>query len=246
MTGNESSHRLLAETRGENFRTAVILLLSAILPPTWFYFGSTRFYLEHWGRLSMPWGDAQAAAGAYTFLTAFVLFGLIPALVVKCVFRQRLADYGVGLGDRHLSVRSFLVLAPAIVLMAWLSSRLPAIRAYFPINRSAAASPGMFAFHAATLVLCCLAWEFYFRGFVQYGLRTLLGGASAILVQTMASTLRTSAGRGQRPTPALPRDWSGDFSPFAPVRCSPAFCSTPCWPWPWTGSSATGEAVATA
>ena len=144
--------------------------------------------MEHWGR-SLPSDNAAAAAGAYTFLTAFVLFGLIPALVVKFGFRQRLADYGVGLGDRFLTVRSFLVLAPAIILMAWLSSRLPAIRAYFPINRSAGASPGMFALHAATLVLCCLGWEFYFRGFMQFGLRQSQGDFPAILVQTMASTL---------------------------------------------------------
>ena len=171
-----------------NGKTAVILLLSSLLPPTWVYFGSKQFYLEHCGR-PLPWGDAAAAAGAYVFLAAFVLFGVVPALAVKFVFRQRLADYGVGLGDRFRTARSLLVLAPAIVLMAWASSRLPAIRAYFPINRSAAASPGMFAFNAATLVLCCLAWEFYFRGFMQYGLRASLGDTPAILVQTMASTL---------------------------------------------------------
>ena len=241
MNRQRTFHPLLAKLRGPHGKTAVILLLSSILPPTWVYFGSARFYLEHWGRRAIPWGDAAAAAGAYTFLTAFVLFGLIPALVVKCVFRQRLADYGVGLGDRFLTVRSFLVLAPAIVLMAWLSSRLPAIRAYFPINRSAGASPGMFAFHAATLVLCCLGWEFYFRGFMQFGLRSRWATSRPFSCKRWPRPWRISAGRGRKPTPALPRDWSGDFSPSAPVRCSRASCSTPCWPWPWTGSSATGE-----
>ena len=152
-------------------------------------FRLARFYLEHWGHRAISWGDAAAAAGAYTFPERLCSLRPRPGLVVKCVFRQRLADYGVGLGDRFLTVRSFLVLAPAIVLMAWLSARAPAIRAYFPINRSAGSSPGMFAFHAATLLLCCLGWEFHFRGFMQFGLRQSLGNVPAILVQTMASTL---------------------------------------------------------
>ena len=40
-----------------------------------------------------------------------------------------------------------------------------------------------------TYVLFYLGWEFYFRGFMQMGLRESLGDVNALLVQVMASTL---------------------------------------------------------
>ena len=59
----------------------------------------------------------------------------------------------------------------------------------FPINPQAGASAGSFAVHAATYLLFYLGWEFYFRGFMQFGLRQALGDVNTVLVQVLASAL---------------------------------------------------------
>ena len=177
---------LTAAVRGPQRRPTVILLSSTVLMISWWYFGSPRFYLDH-----IAGGDAgpSAAAAVYTFASCFFLLGVVPALIVKLGFRESLTDYGVGLGDRSQTLRTFLILGPLFVVGGWISSRTPSIAAYYPINPAACDSAGAFAAHAFWYLLFYLGWEFHFRGFLQFGLRDSLGATNALLVQVMASSL---------------------------------------------------------
>ena len=183
------SHPLAAALTGDQFKPTVILFSAPLLMLTWRCFGSTEFYLQ---RLA-PWldlqGDPTVGAAIYYFGSCFVLFAIIPALIVKVVFRERLADYGVQIGDRVRLVRSLLIVVPGMVLASYLLSKLPAMVEVYPINRNAGTSPSTFGVHACTLALFYLGWEFFFRGFVQCGLRDKLGTVNALGVQVIASTL---------------------------------------------------------
>ena len=189
MIPEQSFSSLLAGLYGPQRRSAIILLSSILLVVTWWHLGSPKFYLEHYSDRTAPWGEAAKVAPACAFLTTLVLLGVIPALIVKFVLREKLADYGVGLGNRLRTVRSFVMVAPFLLLIAYLSSRSPAVVAEYPLNRVAGRSPADFGFHVATYLLLYLGWEFHFRGFLQYGLRESVGDVPAILIQTMGSTL---------------------------------------------------------
>jgi membrane protease YdiL (CAAX protease family) len=180
---------LLDTFRGEQLRPTLILLTSTLLILAWRYFGSPEFYLTHLSPYCVLWNDPQATAGVYYFATCFLLMGLVPVLIVKLLLRQSLADYGVQLGDRRRTFSSLLVLAPLLVLVAYLFRNSPEIVNEYPINRSAGTSAGMFGIHAVTYMLFYLGWEFHFRGFLQFGLRDKLGAPNALLVQVMASSL---------------------------------------------------------
>ena len=145
--------------------------------------------MEHLApRLSFD-SDAATAAAVYQFAACFVLLGLIPALIVKFLFRENLRDYGVQVGNRLLTFRSFLISAPIWILLGYAASHSAACRAYYPIDPNSGASAEAFLFHALTYLLFYLGWEFHFRGYLQLGLRDSLGATNALLVQTMASGL---------------------------------------------------------
>ena len=130
MGPREPSRPILAMLRGSQLKPTVILFVSPLLMLTWKYFGSPEYYhalRRLWPRLVL-FGDSEATAAVYSFAVCFFLLGVVPALIVKLVFRERLADYGVRLGDRARAVRSFLMLAPVFVLVAYLSSGEMAIR----------------------------------------------------------------------------------------------------------------------
>ena len=192
MSLRETLRPVFDAFRGDQFKPTVILLASPLLMLTWKYFASPEFVeswlKDLWPPLALGY-DPAAAAAVYSFLACFLLLGVVPALMVKFLFGQRLADYGVQLGDRRRALRSFLTLAPIFVLVAYLSSGDATIRAEYPINRSAGLSPQVFGFHAFTYALFYLGWEFHFRGFLQFGLREKLGTVNALLVQVMASSL---------------------------------------------------------
>jgi membrane protease YdiL (CAAX protease family) len=187
MSGRALWDPVVAAFRGEQLKPTIVLFLSPFLMVTWKYFGDPKYLAAAIPEACVLFADRSATGAVYSFAASFVLLGLIPALVVWLVFRERLADYGVRFGDRVRTVRSALILCPCFLLAAYLGSGDPAVRAHYPLNPSAGASPAMFAVHAASYLLFYLGWEFHFRGFLQIGLRQRLGDANALLVQVLAS-----------------------------------------------------------
>ena len=156
-------------------KPTIILSVSTVTLITWKYFFSPQFYVEQISGRFVWFADPLATAAVYHFLGTLLLMGVIPALIVKCVFREKLADYGVRFGDRLRTPRSFLVCAPVIVLLAYFAAHNPSFWKEYPINRHAGASPQTFALHALTYLLFYFGWEFQFRGFMQHGLQDSMG-----------------------------------------------------------------------
>lgn len=177
---------LAGAVRGPQRKPTVILLSSTVLMIAWWYFGSPEFYHEHFAAAG---GAPSAAPAVYYFVSCFLLLGAVPALIVKFVLREPLAHYGVQWGDRVRTFRSFLLLGPLFIVGGYISSRTPAVAAYYPINEAACESAGAFAAHAFWYLLFYLGWEFHFRGFLQFGLRDSMGATNALLVQVMASSI---------------------------------------------------------
>ncbi len=175
--------------RGERFKPTVILLSSMVLMVTWKYLGAPGFFLERFPASTPLWDEPTAAAAIYSFVACLVLLGVVPALIVKGVFRERLADYGVQLGDGAFGMKAFLLLAPAFLLVAYLSIDDPGLVAEYPINKGACGSQARFGFHTLTFLLFYVGWEFHFRGYLQFGLAGSMGKYNAVLVQVLASCL---------------------------------------------------------
>lgn len=168
-------------------KATVVLVGAAVLGILFFYFGSKPFYFRHLASSFVLGGNPELTAGLFTFASAFVLLGLIPALIVKLVFREPLSAYGVRLGDVSFGWKAFAVVAPVMVLLSLSASRLPEFLAVYPLNGAAADGPLAFAGHALAYLAFYAGWEFGFRGFVQFGLREEMGDWNAILVQTALS-----------------------------------------------------------
>jgi membrane protease YdiL (CAAX protease family) len=173
--------------QGVQVKPVVILSVSTLTLITWKCFASPQYYLENFASRFSGVCDPQVGAAVYNFAGALLLMGILPALIVKFGFREKLSDYGVCLGNRVRTVRSFLVYSPGIVLVAYLSAQNPSFWKEYPINHHAGASTQMFGLHALTYLMFYLGWEFQFRGFMQYGLRDSMGSVNALLVQVMAS-----------------------------------------------------------
>jgi membrane protease YdiL (CAAX protease family) len=172
--------------RGPQRKPTLILLSSPVLMLVWKYYCAPEFLASQFGGVT---SDPRVAGAIASFLSCFVLLGLLPALTVKLVFRERLRDYGVGLGIPARTWRTLASLAPVFLLVAYLGADDRQILAKFPINPRAGDSARMFALHALTYLVFYVGWEFHFRGFLLFGLRASLGDANAILIQAMVSAL---------------------------------------------------------
>ncbi len=129
--------------------------------------------------------------GTYRIVFAFVLFGLVPVGIVRFVFREKLADYGLCLGDLPIALRSILIMTPLMLLLGYFSGCDKNFLAVYPLNPAIrpGASGAIFALHLTTYLLYYAGWEFLFRGFLQKAMEPQNGAPTAILVQTLASTM---------------------------------------------------------
>jgi len=189
MSRFDSSISLSGLFGGNHRKPTIILLLAPFLLTTFKYYGSTSFFLETLGPLLPQLEDPHFYAALYTFFASLLLMGVIPAFVVKFVFKESLGEYGVQIGDARFGWQAFVILAPIMMIASWPSSNMSDFLAEYPLHPGAGSSPQQFAFHAFTYLFFYVGWEFFFRGFMQFGLRKSLGDWNAILVQTLASCL---------------------------------------------------------
>lgn len=164
--------------RSRENRLAFVFLLAAILPAI--------------QRCSGPVGQVEGLNPlAPLFVTTFVLFGILPALVIRILLNERLADYGLQIGDARGGLKAIGILLPvAAVAICLPASRLQEIRMVYPFDRTALLSVEAFVrLELARGLLFYTAWEFFYRGFILFALRPLIGDRGAILAQTIPSCL---------------------------------------------------------
>ena len=120
---------------------------------------------------------------------AIVLQLCVPLLIIVVVHRQRLRDYGLGLGDRRFWLPlTALIFAIQIVVVVLYLSNDPAYVRRYPSLDEARQGGAVFWIWEASRVLYMLSWEFLFRGYLLFALAPRLGLLSCA-VQTVPFTL---------------------------------------------------------
>ena len=144
---------------GENKKPTIILLLTPFILITWKYYGSRDFYLSNLTSMFKLFGDPQRTAEFYMYVSALVLFVLVPFLIIRLVFKERISSYGLQLGDWRFGLKAFLVLAPIFAFASYLSRNDPQFVAEYPLFKGAAASQTAFLSHALSYLLFYIGWE---------------------------------------------------------------------------------------
>ena len=124
------------------------------------------------------------------FIIFFILTFIIPALYIKLAMKQKLTDFGLGAGDIKTGLVS-LILIPLIVLPSiYFGAKMPELQTEYPLAKSLLHDQStLLVYELAYLIFYYIAWEFFFRGFILFGLKDKFGAVNAILIQTISSCL---------------------------------------------------------
>ncbi len=169
----------------DQIKPTLILLFAAILPTIHIYFGSIQFAQQTFPAMS------SFQSSSYMFLGMFIFMGIIPFLIVRFIFKDSLKDYGVKLGKwrEGLLLTLFLIIIIAGAML-YPSSQTPDFRNIYPFDKSAGESVLNFLrFELIRGLFFYTAWEFFFRGFMLFGLRKYIGDWLSICIQTIPSCL---------------------------------------------------------
>ena len=129
----------------------------------------------------------QNSPHAYTeyIVTNVAALFWLPVLSILLILRQEPSAFGFGLGDLRWGMRRAGLLFAVVLPFLVYASRLPQFQAYYPIQKWAQFTLRDFAYYELTYGMYLFCWEFFFRGFLLFGLSRSLGVAS-VFVQAVA------------------------------------------------------------
>lgn len=158
-------------------KTPLVLLSAPVLLVLWRYHGVVK---DRRGPLE----------GCYfQFIFFFAIVGILPALYARAS-RVRLSDLGLGAGDVRFGAQALLVIPILVVPVAYVASGMADVRAEYPMCQVLSTRRDLVLWYELAYVAAFYtAWEFYFRGFLLFGLKSELGATNAVLIQTMVSSL---------------------------------------------------------
>ena len=166
-------------------QATVILLASALLLTLHRYYSRRSFFKRHFAEYFGNAPLAESYPYYYWFLiTAFTLL-LVPVLVAKFGTKEKLSDYGVQLGNQRLGWRvtgiAWILMIPVVILAV---IAYPPFVAKYPLCKVVASSWQAFLPYQLAYGVYMFSWEFFFRGFMLFGLERKFGNYS-ILIQTI-------------------------------------------------------------
>ena len=171
--------------RGWERQATVILLASALLLTLHRYYSRRSFFnrhfVEHFSNFPLP----ESHPYYYWFLiTAFTLL-LVPALVAKFGTGEKLNNYGAQLGNQRLgwsvTTVAWILMIPVVILAVIV---YPPFVEKYPLCKAVASSWQAFLLYQLAYGVYMFSWEFFFRGFMLFGLERKFGNYS-ILIQTI-------------------------------------------------------------
>lgn len=171
-------------------KSYITLLSSPLLLTLYWYHGSAKTLGRYFPHLkSDPLFDVYSSVwqGAVFFLLMLV----VPALFIRWYWKRPFTDFGCARGDYAYGIKFMIVVIPLIVVpLTFVASQMADIRQEYPLARVLLSRRDMIVWYElAHVTLYYTAWEFYFRGFLLFGLRDYFGSANAILIQTIPSCL---------------------------------------------------------
>ena len=171
--------------RGWERQATVILLAAALLLTLHRYYSRRSFFnrhfVEHFSNFPLP----ESHPYYYWFLiTAFTLF-FVPAFVAKFGTGGKLNNYGVQLGNQRLgwsvTAVAWILMIPVVILAVMV---YPPFIEKYPLCKAVVGSWQAFLLYQIAYGIYMFSWEFFFRGFMLFGLERKFGNY-AILIQTI-------------------------------------------------------------
>lgn len=174
----------------EKKHTYALLLSAPVLLSLYYYHGTPAKFLSYFPSFSGH-ENADLYGRYWQFACFFVLVGLLPFLYLKSAMKARLGEFGLGAGDWKIGLPMVLILLPLVVApVLWIAASTHDIQGEYPMLRVLFEKPQLFwRYEIAYVLLYYVAWEFFFRGFLLFGLARDLGATNAVLIQTISSCL---------------------------------------------------------
>ena len=171
--------------QGWERQTTVILLAASLLLVLYKEYCQTGFFRSHLAVYFYSLPLPESHPYYYWFLSTVLSLFLIPVIVAVFGTKQSLSDCGIRLGNWKLgwsvTLGAWFFMIPVVILAV---NVYPAFVNKYPFVKAVASSWLTFLPYQLSYGVYMFSWEFFFRGFMLFGLEKRFGNYS-ILIQTI-------------------------------------------------------------
>ena len=174
---------LVATVASMNRQTIFVLVTVPILVLLHHHFGSRTLFRQEFSDLVDP-SNLQLASWGWWF-TMQGLFGFVlPVVFLLVIFKQKIRDIGLGLGDWKLALGLSALYLPLVIIGTFILSADPAFQVKYPHLHAASGSWKIFIIYELLFVFYWFGWEYLWRGYMLFGTAKTFG-VYAILIQAI-------------------------------------------------------------
>ena len=170
---------------GLDRQSTIVLLGSALFLILYLTYSRRSFFHNHFANNFGDHALWELFPYYYWFLTSAVTLLLIPVLAAKVGTKQGIRDYGFRLSQGKLGWGLVVgVCALTIPILILALQLFPAFQYRYPLCKMAGSRWQLFIPYELAYGVYMFSWEFFFRGFMLFGLERKFGRYS-ILIQTI-------------------------------------------------------------
>lgn len=160
---------LLTEIRKLDFKVTYIFMSVAVITFLSLSFSSPNFYYEHFSR-------DRFYSRIYWFLADGGIMFILPLLSIKFIFREKLSDYGFTLGDKKFGLITSGIFLLVMIIVVWIVSGSQTFAITYPQGGVKVRENLMiFILYEICILIYMLGWEFFWRGYMLFGLKSRFG-----------------------------------------------------------------------
>lgn len=136
-----------------------------------------RYFIEHQA-------NHQLFSLAYWVFIILIFYFIVPLIIIKLVFREKLSDYGFTKGNVFHEYRIFLLFFIIMIPIILIFSTTDSFQMRYPFYRLSDKEPLWPNFYIWQLLYFFqfIALEFFFRGFMVHGLKKQFGYYSIFIM----------------------------------------------------------------
>jgi len=170
-------------------KSAVIWLSIIVLMTVKIYQGDYSFFEKHFGDQFTEGSLLDWYKWTYHFIASFVLFFIIPLIVIKTILKEKAANYGLQIGDWRFGLKASIIAFVIMPIPVYISCQNPEHLEWYPLTSLSSESLSYFALWGLCYLPHYIGWEFFFRGYIGFGFKKQMGAFAAIMSQTAFTTL---------------------------------------------------------
>ena len=158
------------ELKKIDIETAVIIVYSCLILLFVYFLRRTHFILPR-----------------DTFLERLIVVGtiyIVTPFLVYFVFKHSPKDFGISLGNPRVWIKDVLIFYAIFLVILVLAFKFTDLKNIYPLYRRSTRGVSYFLFFELIQLWYMLGWEFFFRGFMLFGLERKFG-RMAVLVQAI-------------------------------------------------------------